>query len=206
MRDELRWTIAHIRRKRADLRSDRSPQELIEAISTKIAPRPTRRDEIISGLTGDLKSYSTITFDEFVSDFESHGSESIDARDFWGMVLGSKFQIEIAAGLGAQRWWLPRMEGEVFAEGKGGSLVRYQLRGIQRHQVFVTTIGVAMSIVAVCAGIGLLAAGSALTGAVFALAIGVLMLVLSLWFIRTAARIGTAMEQSLVRGLTLLAN
>jgi hypothetical protein len=206
MLDELQWFVMHVFCKRIAIRSQRSPQALLVELSAKVSPRPSRRQEIVAGLVGEWQSSSIITFDEFGTDFDRRGTEAIDAQGLWGRVWGSSFEIEIAAGLGAQRWWIPRMDGDVVPGDLGGAVIRCQIRGVQRRQILVTVVALGMSIAAVCIGLALIASGSALIGAIFALAVGSIMLTLMLWFLRTAARIANGMEHSLIQRLERLAN
>jgi len=204
MRHELEWSAAHVLVKRDVIHSDRSDRVLLDELSAHLISRPGRRKEIVGGLVGEM--HSALTFDEFLTDFSKHGSEAIETRSLWGTIFGSEFQIEIATGLGAQRWWIPRIKGGIVPDEIGKSLIRYQIRGIQRRQVLIAVLAMALSTAAVCVGLALIFGGSDLVGALASIVVGAILLTLSLWFVRTAARVAAAMEQSLITRLKRLAN
>lgn len=186
MRVELRWTREHLRAQAWDVRSSKSPNQVLSDVAAVIGSP--------SSLWNENRRES---FGSVIQDVELRGRDAILDRGFSGKVSNDRFVLTPSDDR-LHQWWVPKASGRV-ASVDLESCVSLQVRFIPISGLINIVIAGLLTLVSTVLGIYLVISGT--PAGLIAIAVGVGILLWYVYFLRRASTVGKVMTDALVEQL-----
>jgi hypothetical protein len=195
MRWAFGWLLTNLRSQDDVIQSPKSSTRLLGDISSVVTPKPSFFARGNTELSMQFRLKPVPTHEDFLMSLKDRGEAAIRWRKLYGSVSGSQYWMEVATGIGAERYIIPRVIGTVVPNAEGGSTIRYRIKMVQRNRAFFYQFVFGFSLLLALLG-AIVLVGGTLVGLV-PIALGMLFALIFSWWLNRNADVAIRLAERL---------